>query len=319
MLPQYDPSGHIRFKANKDGVILANSRGDLRQIKNTGDYDVPIHISKNGLRERKRLESAKPTDIFVVGDSFSFGWGVEEKERFSNQIELLRPQDQVFNISAPTDFNGYEKLINYAIEQGATIKRLIVGVTMENDLINYKFEVDHSQIIKNDKNEDRLIDIFTSFKSIKGFFRNYSAAYFFATSIFHNNAYLRSVMIKLGLIIPNHKGVFHSILSSEVIENSATRLKGLTRDYDAIILIIPSRSLWLGPQEQRLEAQSNHNNFLKALTKNKIRFVDMQGPMEKSNSPLNYHFKYDGHWAKNGHRLAAEELVKMLKPVNGKI
>ena len=137
LIPQYDPSGHVAFITKQDGLVIAKERGNLRQIKNTGDYNVEIYISDLGLREPKNLKTAKPSDVFVVGDSFSFGWGVKEEDRFSNKLDAFLLKRNVFNISIPADLDGYEKLLNYAKKHGAKIKKLIIGITMENDLRLY--------------------------------------------------------------------------------------------------------------------------------------------------------------------------------------
>ena len=114
MLPQYDPSGHVSFTISSDGTPISKEKGLLRQIKNTGDYNVSLQISPLGLRESKPLKTSTLNDYFVVGDSFSFGWGVDENNRFSNILDQLISGVRVFNISIPTDFSGYGKLVSYA-------------------------------------------------------------------------------------------------------------------------------------------------------------------------------------------------------------
>ena len=60
LIPQYDPSGHVEFITKQDGLVIAKERGHLRQIKNTGDYNVEIYISDLGLREPKNLKRQSP-------------------------------------------------------------------------------------------------------------------------------------------------------------------------------------------------------------------------------------------------------------------
>lgn len=223
LLPQYDPSAHVKFNVNKDGVTLTANRGRFQQIKNTGDYDVNINISDTGLRESKPLKTAGSSDIFVVGDSFSFGWGVEENKRFSNQLNETLPQTQIFNISIPTDFNGYEKLLKYATKHGAKIQRLIIGVTMENNLGIYGI----TTVIKKQQNEHLKLPQFPnllSLRTVKPYLHNYSTAYFLITSIIHNNPTLQKFMVESGFIIPNSAGIPLTEYSAEIIRSSAERL-----------------------------------------------------------------------------------------------
>ncbi len=117
-LPKFDPSGAVRFHVNADRVPLGPANETLRQWKNTGDYDVTFRFNGYGLRDEKDLALSTKDDYFVVGDSFSLGWGVEENERYSNRLEPLLSH-RVYNVSAPGGFDSYERLIWYAISKGA--------------------------------------------------------------------------------------------------------------------------------------------------------------------------------------------------------
>ena len=64
------------------------------------------------------------------------GWGVEEGERYSDVLDA-KLRESVYNVSIPTDLLGYARLVDYARDHGAPVKRLIVGVCMENDLLDY--------------------------------------------------------------------------------------------------------------------------------------------------------------------------------------
>jgi hypothetical protein len=159
ILPVYDPSGMLEFYQNQDGVPLARENSISRQWRNTGDYNVAVRINQYGFRDSKDLSLSTVNDIFVVGDSFSFGYGVEEDERYSNLLET-KLNTPIYNISIPTDFDGYEKLIAYAQKNGATINHLIIGVTMENDLANYAIPLlPHSPVDKASKDTPNTSDI----------------------------------------------------------------------------------------------------------------------------------------------------------------
>jgi lysophospholipase L1-like esterase len=42
--------------------------------------------------------------------------------------------------------------------------------------------------------------------------------------------------------------------------------------------------------------------------------VDLRDRFEQSGNPLSYLYANDGHWNKEGHRLAAEALAEVLQP-----
>ena len=87
-LPKYDPAGHVSFYTDSvTGVLLGRPNSRTRQIKNSGDYDVEIAFNRHGLRDRRDIANGTARDLYVLGDSFAFGWGVEESERFSSLLE----------------------------------------------------------------------------------------------------------------------------------------------------------------------------------------------------------------------------------------
>jgi lysophospholipase L1-like esterase len=80
----------------------------VRSSGNAGDYFAQAHqpqISTNSLGYRERELGAKDPGryrIVVVGDSFTFGQGIEAPERFSNLVEgSLGPRYEVLNFGVP--------------------------------------------------------------------------------------------------------------------------------------------------------------------------------------------------------------------------
>ena len=125
-LPAYDPAGHVVWQHHPQaGTVLGQPGTAARQIKNSGDYNVSVRFNRHGFRDRQDVASGNSRDIYVVGDSFAFGWGVEEHERFSNVLARLR-NERVFNLAASLNVDGYEKLFAYAEVLGAKFGRRIV-------------------------------------------------------------------------------------------------------------------------------------------------------------------------------------------------
>src|SRR5262245_8364736 len=89
VFPIYDPSCHVTFDRLPDGTPIGPRGAVLRQAKNTGDYDVEVRFNDLGFRDEKLLSKATKADLFVVGDSFAFGWGVSTEDRFSNRLEII--------------------------------------------------------------------------------------------------------------------------------------------------------------------------------------------------------------------------------------
>ena len=307
IMPHYDPSGHVNFTTNTDGVPISAIQGSFRQIKNTGDYNVEIKINSLGLRDNKELKSSTPLDYFVVGDSFSFGWGVEEEERFSNVLDQLLPRSRVFNISIPTDFDGYQKLISYAEKNGALIKNLIIGVTMENDIQNYNLSTKPIN-----KKPFRPAKRALGLTAIKYFLRDNSAVYFFITSIIQQNPKLRAFAQNLGLIVSNLKVIKNQTYDKERIQKSARKLHSISKNIEILVLLIPSRGLWVGEPEDRKIARQIHQSFISEIKKFKIEYIDLRQIMELADNPMGFHFKNDGHWTRKAHNIAGVALAKRI-------
>lgn len=151
--------------------------------------------------------------------------------------------------------------------------------------------------------------------SLKYFLRDRSAAYFFTTSLIHKNAILKKLSIKIGLITPNLAILSNQAFNEKIIINSAKRLKRLSEEFNSLILIIPSRALWTGSEKQKIIADKTHAFFLSEIKRLKIKFVDMRAELKKSDKPMAFHFKHDGHWTATAHRLAAKKLAKKLNSI----
>ncbi len=313
ILPQYDPSGHVEFITNSDGVPISKKKGVFRQIKNTGDYNVKVKINPLGLRESKALNTSTSNDLFVVGDSFSFGWGVEEKDRFSSILDHLLPHSRVFNISIPTDFIGYHKLISYAQSNGALIERLIIGVTMENDIHNYDSIVNSV--------DKKVLPVFKipTLSAFKHLLRNNSALYFLITSVIHRNFTFKDIAQKLGLIVNNYDIVKTNNYDTQKISASARQLLLIAKKIKTLLLIIPSRGLWVGDRNSRKIASRIHDSFIDEIKKLNIDYVDMRQIFEQPGNPMNFYFKHDGHWTKEAHEKAGTELAKKIGLIKNKI
>jgi hypothetical protein len=296
--PSYDPSGAVAFTNLPDGTPVGPANVVRRQRKNTGDYDVEVRFNALGLRDAKPLNASTPDSIFVVGDSFAFGWGVEEPQRFSNlvQARLGRP---VFNISAPADFEGYADLLRYAEENGATIGTLIVSVCMENDL----------RVYEGPEVETATPEI----GDVKAFLSEHSATYFLVTTALHRTPSLVRTAVRLGLVVPNFAEVEESDISDAAVLSSSRRLERLIGARRAVVLIVPSRALWVGTEQHRRQAARAHERFIRLLGQGGLAVVDVRERFERGGHPLANHFATDGHWNAAGHRLAADALEEYFR------
>ena len=93
-----------------------------------GDFDVFIALTEDGFR---KLEHRKPptevkNTVYVLGDSFAWGWGTAQGENFADQMNLLMPNQQVENFGLA----GVGTVPEYAIFAKHVQPRLRPGDTV---------------------------------------------------------------------------------------------------------------------------------------------------------------------------------------------
>ena len=312
LLPRFDPSGRVTLYQSSDqpDLYLGPRNAQLRMTKNAGDYDVSVSFNALGLRESKDYYGSDPSSYFVVGDSFSFGWGVEEDDRYSNVLQsILRVP--VYNISAPSaNLRSYGTLIRYAARHGAHIRRIVVGVCMENDLANY--DQGDPPVVYGATNgtpdvKSRLSHLLNIAKNKLA---HDSAIYLALTTVVHQSASLRALAVRHGLITDNLAGMYRNEYFQPAIDSSVALLRHLDEQFETIVVIVPSRGLWVGPNRQ--EEDRVHTAFVASLRAAGVSVLDLRPVMESSADPLQFHFRNDGHWNREGHRLAAQQIARFI-------
>ncbi|HJN22767.1 MAG TPA: hypothetical protein QF509_02460 [Rhodospirillales bacterium] len=303
-MPQFNPAHHITFVKGQDGLPVLGPRNEvLRQIKNTGDFDVTVRFNRHGLRDSKDMSKGTAEGYFLVGDSYPFGWGVEEEERLSEQLETLIGR-RVFNLSTNGDINTYGELIDYARRNGADVRKLLVVLTMENDIRDYD-ALDAASVRKVEAG--RGLEL----RDVKNYLMANSALYFMATTFIHGTPWLKDLAVKAGLVVPNLAGVHRPVFSDEAIDSTARRLAELGGSYDMTVVLIPSRALWHGGETKR--ADYVHRSLLGRLGELNVDTLDLRAAFEVGGKPLGLHFLNDGHWRPAGHRRAAETIAAHLQ------
>ncbi len=298
LYPAYSPSGRIPYTLIENGVPVVSPNTICRQWRNKGEFDVEIKINQYGFRDVKDFKLSRKEDIFVLGDSYSFGHGVEEDERYSNLFQSQIDSD-VYNIAIPANLLGYKKHLEYAKQNGANVGNIILGLCMENDLLFY-----------NEKTlspASHLKKRFSFIAKVKRYLTNHSCLYSFITAHIHQNRAFSSFLNRLGLIKENEIGALKNVFAKEILSSTVNLLDDITQNYNSIVVIIPSRLNWVGDNQE--EEQKIHRTLISLLNENNINVLDLKPIFEASGDPMQFHFEYDGHWNKNGHRLAAKAIT----------
>ena len=307
LLPYFSPSAQVPFRLAAKGLALGPAGQTVRMATPKGDYNSVLRFNEDGFRDGKRLREATESDWFALGDSYTMGWGVAEEERFSNRLEqefkAHHLPARVFNIAIPDNIIGYGRLLDYAESRGARIRQLVVGICMENDLLDYR----------DGKGAWDLVDLPASTKkeAVRRWLRKHSALYIAASYELQKFGPTRSLLHKVGIARSIDELTGHNEWNETVLKTSRDELVKLVAGRDAVILIIPSRNLWYGdytPTEQRV-----HEAFVRMAREAGLNVLDDRPMMEASGDPLGCYFKTDPHWNARGHAIAGRELFKAIQ------
>lgn len=273
--------------------------------QNNGDFRTRIRINENGLRNDEPIEAANGR-LWAIGDSMTFGWGVERNQNFTAIIGE-RARVPTYNVAAPgADVCGYETL---AARMPESVKpsMVVVGLILENDLAAYDCEraADRSKAEMNSAADTSL-----SLMEVKRKLTEVSAFYNFMAVALKRVNLVQEVMIRLHLINEAHQD--HAAAPeagrSAVIDGTVTELARLRSMFAGVpfaVLIAPAR--FEIRDGDPAYAQVRHDLVAQLST----RGIDTIDPFEEfQRVGLDAtHFKHDGHWNAEGHKIAGEAVA----------
>jgi hypothetical protein len=112
------------FQYNTDNVVYDAGRGytlkpDLQTTFTNNEFSTGIRTNIFGFRDDN--VSLNNPDVLIVGDSYAWGWGVEENEGVEKQLEQLTGT-RILNMSVPGYGNIQELLTLFAWERRGTLQ-----------------------------------------------------------------------------------------------------------------------------------------------------------------------------------------------------
>jgi lysophospholipase L1-like esterase len=320
---QYDEMLGWADKPNIEGVHVQK------------EWSTQIRINSKGLRDQE-YEYKKPDGIkrvVVLGDSFTWGYGVEEYERFTEVLEdTLLENWQVINLGNPAYGNDQELLIfeNEGVKYNPD---LVVVAFYMNDIMDNLAIGDHdmprplfvlnddNKLIltnvplprKGEDNDDNVKENVTLFLSFRRFMSHHSHAYSFISDRIVSSPDLLNFFKKIGIADKrttsrgkygfNH---YNWNLTKAILKEIDAVAK--TNNAKTMIVIIPTREQVY--KNRDLEINGALIDFGK---ESNIPVLDLLPEFrEHAKNSEQLYFKIDRHWNANGHKLAAELIYDKL-------
>ncbi|MDP2923735.1 MAG: GDSL-type esterase/lipase family protein [Candidatus Omnitrophota bacterium] len=308
---------------------------------NLGEFQFDININSAGLRDIEYNQQQKNMlSVLGLGDSFTFGTGVNYEDTYLHQLEEIikasRVVCRVINAGVPGYGTKHELLFyrKYGLQYKSGI--VLVGFNITNDPNDNlrDYSVKNGFIIekKTGNNEPSA----SKFYILKSFLRTHSRLYSFIINRLKNNPKIQELLIRFNISInvfpielQFYKKTSPSILKNEyqTAEIILKQLKKTCLENNAklIIIGIPSQSqvypdLWqkvkklYGLKGEDYDLDLPNKIFSKVCYDNQIAFVDLLPLFRQyAQQGKKLYYKIDGHWNKEGHKAAAQIIYLFFK------
>ena len=290
-------AGHRPFMAGRPGF-------DGYFSQNNGDFRIRLQLNKLGHRNPEPAAAANG-QIWAIGDSMTFGWGVERAEMYSEVLQK-RLGVPVYNLASPgTDICGYQTMVAQMPRDMAP-RAVVVGLILENDVRIYDCPAEARAPYPSSG---------LSLMAIKRYATKKSALYnFFAVSL-KRVAVVQDFLVRVGFLNEPHtinKRVAPAELPALAAStaNELVRLKAmLPATTPFLVIVVPTR---FEIRDGTLLYRDLRHEVMKELALRGISAVDPLPAFAAAGfGPT--HFKHDGHWSALGHRIAADAIAGTLK------
>lgn len=315
VLPHWDEFDSSRFMAPVSvpgyGIVYVGRAGfDGYFAQNNGDFRARIQINAFGMRDPEPPEAADGR-LWVVGDSMTFGWGVERDQTFG-AVAARDSGVPMYLVASPgTDVCGYEAL--YArMPKTARPKAVVLGLVLENDLEFYHCQRGGAPSAELPSEVPTM-----SFIAFKHWLTGRSALYNAVTQSLKRAAIVDSWLKSLGLVAQEH--AYHIDFSvdraDQVVESTADELAYfrslLPEGTPFAVLVVPAR---FDIRDRDPFYTRVRETMDAALAKRGIAAIDPASEFAAAGF-AKVHFAHDGHWSPEGHRIAGAKVAQWLKSV----
>jgi lysophospholipase L1-like esterase len=281
--------------------------------QNNGDFRVRLRVNDFGLRNPEPVEQA--TDrIWFVGDSMTFGWGVERNDIYDAVAGRLSGTP-VYNVASPgANVCGYQALVA-RMPAAARPRAVIVGLILENDIAQYDCKATAEKSTARPR-ADRPFSVI----AFKRFLTRNTALYNFFAVALKRVGFLREALVSVGLIEKGH--AYKRQLSGTAVKKATERTAA---ELDALRNMLPPGTpfaVMVAPTRFEIRNDDPFSRTLRqimnaALAGQGIPAIDPFDAFKAAGFGPS-HFAHDGHWSSLGHRIAGRAVAEWLQQTTNK-
>ena len=314
----FDSKSKTRMKPNFKGEFAP------------GEFSASIHINSIGLRDDEPRTDSTLHKILGLGDSFTFGHGVEAKSSFieilENKLNKESPTD-ILNAGVPgTGPDHYLKVFNH-INKDYKANHILFCIFIGNDLNDLKLNTKGK---KTNKTTNSKAD--NSGSSFKTFLRKNVHLYSFVVDRAKTIPLVRKFLV--------NSGIAHGMIGNYIIDvlkpnlndgykkrwNYLFQILNETKslNQNLTVILIPTREQvyperlnkavdQLGYNLKEIDVNFPNKKINDFCDKNNIQCIDLLPGFIKSSKSKSLYFDIDPHFNKNGHILAAQIIYNHLK------
>ncbi len=270
--------------------------------QNDGDFRVRIDINRSGFRNDAPVTAAEGR-VWAIGDSFTFGWGVDARDSFASVAARLATSE-TYNVASPgTDVCGYQSLARQLLSK-ARPRAVVVGLVIENDLAVYDCDGKVAEDPSAAAPSNRLV-------SVKLWLTGRSALYNLIAISIKKNPELVRALEAIGVVAVPHVDHRHlvSLDSHRVAASTADEIVRLRDMFPSgtpyAVLVIPSRFELMNHDKPWVERRKA---IVRELAGRGIDVIDPTDALDSAGFQA-VHFAHDGHWSRYGHEIAGQQMA----------
>jgi hypothetical protein len=267
------------------------------------EFNISIDTNSDGLRDIEHDSIVRAFKILALGDSFSFGVGVELESTYLSRLEQALNQDC-----------GQEKF--------SVIKAGVVGYSTFNEKIylikkglSYQPDLVLIQFWWDDLGVDRITYLSHMGFLTQGPIKNPQDFRLFLNRHVRSYALLRRVFSAI-----SEKSLFPLRLANDdedrlVLEAKAAVTLKEFKEIEALCALNHAKCLFvlIPPKEFVFKKNSSWDYFCTVLSNNKVPYVDLLPVLKNAQATERpVFFNIDLHLNQNGHKVVAQELSRFL-------